>query len=138
MRVRQIMTPDVETIDPERSIQDAARRMRDLNIGCLTVSDNNGLVGIITDRDICVRAVCDGLNPGQTKVREVMTRDVLCCFDDQDVTEAAQLMEDRHVRRLAVINRSRKVVGFVSVDDLALYSHDLAGEVLEASSTATH
>src|SRR6266404_2281544 len=123
MRVRQIMTPKTETIPPSASIQNAARRMRDLNIGCLTVTENGRLVGIVTDRDICCRAVCDGVDPTETAVSTIMSRDVMCCFDDQDVTEAAQLMEDKHVRRLAVLNRKKDIVGFVSVDDLALYSH---------------
>ncbi len=138
MRIRQIMTPKIETIEPSATIQDAAKKLRDLNIGCLTVTESNSLVGILTDRDICCRAVCDGLDPKRTRVSDIMSRDVMCCFEDQDVTEAAQLMQDRHVRRLAVLNRKKDLVGFVSVDDLALYSHDLAGEVLEASSAAPH
>jgi len=138
MRIRQIMTPKIEAISPSASIQEAAKKLRDLNIGCLTVTENDGLVGILTDRDICCRAVADGMDPKQTQVSQIMSRDVMCCFDDQDVTEAAQLMEDRRVRRLAVLNRRKTLVGFVSVDDLALYSHDLAGEVLEASTQASH
>jgi CBS domain-containing protein len=138
MRIRQIMTPKIETIGPNASIQEAARKMRDLNIGCLAVTENNTLAGIVTDRDICCRAVGDGKDPVQTPVHDIMSRDVMCCYDDQDVTEAAQLMEDKHLRRLAVLNREKDLVGFVSVDDLALYSHDLAGEVLEASSPVPH
>ena len=136
MQIGEIMTSKVEWIDPEETIMDAACKMRDLNIGSLTVMDGGELVGMITDRDICCRAVCEGRVPATTTVRSIMSTNIAYCFDDQDITEAAHLMEDQHVRRLAVLDRSKKAVGFVSVDDLARYSHDLAGEVLEAAAHA--
>ena len=133
MQIEHVMTPGLEFIDPNASIQDAACKMRDLNIGCLTVIDDGDLVGMITDRDICCRVVGEGLNAATTRVREAMSENVTYCFEDQDIVEAARLMEARHIRRLAVLNRAKQAVGFVSIDDLARYSHNLAGEVLEAA-----
>ena len=136
MQIAEIMTSKIEWVSPDTTLQEAARKMRDLDIGSLTVMEDGELVGMITDRDICCRGVADGQNPAKTKVRDIMSKDVTTCFSDQDITDAAHLMEGKHIRRLAVLNRERKTVGFLSVDDLACYSHDLAGEVLEASATA--
>ncbi|MDH3672809.1 MAG: CBS domain-containing protein [Gammaproteobacteria bacterium] len=126
------MTARMESVNPELSLQETARKMRDLNIGSLPVLENGQLIGMITDRDICCRAVGDGRDIAMTKVREIMSGDVTYCYNDQDVADAAHLMEDKHVRRLAVLNRDKTMAGFLSVDDLAQYSHELACEVLEA------
>jgi CBS domain-containing protein len=136
MRIDEIMTPKMESIEPDDTIMEAACMMRDLNIGSLTVMDGGELVGVITDRDICCRAVSEGKTPSTTMVRHIMSTDVAYCFGDQDIADAAHAMEDKHVRRLAVLDRDKHAVGFVSVDDLARYSHDLAGEVLEAATLA--
>ncbi|MEE9598275.1 MAG: CBS domain-containing protein [Acidiferrobacterales bacterium] len=132
MLVGEIMTAKMESVNPERSLQETACKMRDLSIGSLPVLENGQLIGMITDRDICCRAVGDGCDTAMTKVREIMSADVTYCYKDQDVADAAHLMEDKHVRRLAVLNRDKTMAGFLSVDDLARYSHELAGEVLEA------
>lgn len=133
MLVKELMTTKVEYVKPDTTLQECARRMRDLNIGSLPVWENGKLAGMITDRDICCRALAEGRDPARTKVREIMTKDVAFCFDDQECDDAAHMMEDRHIRRLAVLNRKRSMVGFLSVDDLARGSHQLAGEVLEAA-----
>ncbi len=132
MQVKEIMTSRTELAGPELSIQDAARRMRDLDIGSLPVWEDGQLIGIVTDRDICCRAIAGGLDASKTPVREIMTREVAFCFGDDDIANAAHLMEGKHLRRLAVLNDDRTMAGFLSVDDLALVSHQLAGEVLEA------
>ncbi|MFQ5760936.1 MAG: CBS domain-containing protein [Acidiferrobacterales bacterium] len=132
MLVGEIMTAKMESVNPELSLQKTACKMRDLNIGSLPVLENGQLIGMITDRDICCRAVGDGRDTAMTKVREIMSADVTYCYNDQEVADAAHLMEDKHVRRLAVLNRDKTMAGFLSVDDLARYSHELACEVLVA------
>ena len=94
------------------------------------------LLGIITDRDICCKVVATGRDAGWTKVHEVMHKEITTCFDDQDINDAAELMANQHIRRLAVLSRDNSMTGFLSVDDLARGSYELAGTVLEATSTA--
>lgn len=137
MQVKEIMTPSMDAVEPGLSLQEAARKMRDINIGSLAVWEKGELLGMVTDRDICCRAVAEGRDAARTTVREIMTRDVTCCFSDDDIADAAQLMERKHVRRLAVLNRDRTMAGFLSVDDLAHHSYQLAGYVLDAA-RATH
>lgn len=131
MKIHELMSPTVETIAPDASAKEAARKMRDLHIGSLLVIDNDQLAGIITDRDICCRVTATGRDAVITKVKEVMIKDVATCYEDQDVIEATQLMIDRHIRRLPVLRRDNSIAGFLSVDDLAFISHDLASTVLE-------
>jgi CBS domain-containing protein len=138
MLVKEIMTPKMESILPSASLREAARKMRDLKVGSLAVADNGKLIGMITDRDICCRGVADGFDPVTTAVREIMSREILFCFSDDTVTQAAQQMEERHIRRLAVLNRDKSVAGMLSVDDVAHYSRQLAGEVLETVGPTQH
>jgi predicted transcriptional regulator len=133
MLVKEIMSPKAESIEPGLSLQETATKMRDLNIGSLPVWEDGEIIGMITDRDICCRGVADDRDPVTTTVRDIMSRDVAYCFDDQECDDAAHMMEDKHIRRLAVLNREKAMVGFLSVDDLARCSHDLAGVVLEAA-----
>lgn len=134
MKIQEIMNSKVETISPDATTKDAARIMHDLHIGSLpVVNESKELLGIITDRDICCKVVATGRDAGWTKVHEIMHQDVTTCFDDQEIGEAAELMANKHIRRLAVLNRNNSMSGFLSVDDLAHGSHDLAGTVLEAS-----
>src|SRR5688500_13063403 len=108
MQVKDVMTRGVECITPRESIADAAKKMKKLDVGALPIcGDNDRLAGIITDRDITIRAIADGCEPGQTCVDEVMTPGIVFCFDDDDVAEAAHLMEDRQIRRLAVLNHDK-------------------------------
>ncbi len=120
MQVKDIMTRNVEVIAPDRPIQEAAERMNDLDIGPLPVCEGDRLVGMVTDRDITVRATALGQDPWVTRIRDVMTPAVDFCFEDQDVAEAARMMKDREVRRLVVLNRDRRLVGIVSLGDLAV------------------
>ena len=134
MQVRDVMTNGAECVLPSDSLQEAARKMRDLNVGPLPVcGDDDRLVGILTDRDITVRAVAEGCDPRATAVQNVMTRDVVFCFKDQDVQEAARLMQQYQVRRLVVLNQDERIVGIVSLGDLAVETGDqkLAGKTLE-------
>ena len=113
--------------------------MKSLDVGMLPVCDNDRLAGAITDRDIVIRAVATGCNPDATSVREVMTKELFYCFDDEDIVEAAQLMEERQIRRLPVLNRNKRLVGIVSLGDVAVRTRheQLAGEVLESISEPT-
>ena len=125
MQVSEVMTRGVECARPADSIARAAEKMRELNVGALPVcGDNDRLVGMLTDRDITVRAVAEGKDPRTTKVRDAMTEGVTYCFEDDDVAEAARLMRDKQVRRLVVLNREKKLVGIVSLGDLAVHTHD--------------
>ncbi len=140
MLVREVMTQKAECIRPANSLQEAAQKMKDLDVGPLPVcGDNDRLVGMITDRDITVRAVAEACDPRTTTVKDVMTPDVVYCFEDQDVREAAGLMKDHRVRRLVVLNRDRRLVGIVSLGDLAVETGDekLAGKTLEQVSLPT-
>jgi len=133
MQLKDIMTPNPKCISPEDSLQDAARMMRNLDVGPLPVCDNDRLAGMITDRDIVINAVAEGRNPQTTKVREAMTGDILYCFEDQDLEEAARMMQEHQVRRLVVLNRNKRMVGIVSLGDLATETGDArkSGEVLQ-------
>jgi CBS domain-containing protein len=117
MKVREAMTGDVRLAAPDRTIREAAEMMVNQDIGALPVGENNRLVGMITDRDIAVRAVARGLGP-DTKIREVMSREVMYCFDDEELDQAAQNMGGIKVRRLPVLNRDKRLVGIISVSDL--------------------
>jgi CBS domain-containing protein len=139
MQVSEVMTRGVECIRPEASLQEAAGRMKELDVGVLPVCDNDRLVGMLTDRDITVRAVSDGHDPRNDRVRDVMTPEVFYCFENQDVSEAAELMRGKQVRRLPVLNRDHRLVGIVSLGDLAVETgnDELAGRTLEGISEPT-
>lgn len=136
MQVRDIMTLGVECIDPETTLQEAAKRMKAIDVGALPVCDHDRLVGVLTDRDITVRSVSDGHNPNQDRARDVMTPQVIYCFEDQDVSEAAELMREKQVRRLPVLSREKRLIGIVSLGDLAVQTGDqqMAGHALEGIS----
>jgi len=133
MKVRDVMTTSVETISPSSSLQAAAERMKTLNVGPLPVCENDHLVGMITDRDITTRAVAQGFGGTVGSVRDVMTPDVVYCFEDQEVEEAAQLMKENQIRRLVVLNRNKRLIGIVSLGDLAVDTDDerLIGKTLQ-------
>lgn len=139
MNVREVMTDHVEWVDPNQTLETVAKTMRKLDIGCLPVGENDRLVGMITDRDITCRGIADGCDPTSTKTSEVMSKGILTCFDDEDIDDAAKLMEEKQVHRLAVLNRDKRMVGLLSVGDISLHcTHELSGEVLEAISKHTH
>jgi CBS domain-containing protein len=131
MQVNQLMTRDVRIATPDQSLQEAAQLMADLDAGVLPVGENDRLVGMITDRDIAIRAVAKGLD-AETPVRDVMSPDVKYCFDDQDVDEVTLVMADLQVRRLPVVDRNKRLVGILSLGDLAIGrgTQDEAGEAL--------
>ncbi len=121
MLIKEIMTPSAEIVQPQTSVKDAAARMKALDVGVMPVGDNDRLVGILTDRDIAVRTVAEGKDPANTEVGEVMTPDVSYCFEDQDLTEAGELMKKNKIRRLVVLNRDKRMVGMCSIGDVAVH-----------------
>jgi len=133
MQVKDVMTRGVECVAPDATLQDAARKMKDLDVGPLPVCDNDRLAGMLTDRDIAVRAVADGRDPKTTRVRDVMSPGVTWVFEDDDVKDAARLMREKQLRRLVVLNRDKRLAGIVSLGDLAVETRDerLAGKTLE-------
>lgn len=132
MQLKEIMTSRVEVVDPESTLDQAASKMSQEDVGMIPVIEKDQPVGVITDRDIAVRAVAQHKDPATTKVRDVMTHEIVYCFDDQDIEEAAKLMEERQVRRLMVLDRGHRLVGVVSLGDLARQpgTQPKAGEVL--------
>lgn len=133
MNVKDLMTANVEHTTPDTGTKEAAHQMHESHVGVLPVLDDDKLVGMVTDRDICCKVVATGHSAGRTKVSEIMSAEVATCFDDQNIGDATDIMVKKHVRRLAVLNRDNAIVGILSVDDLAKNSHDMAGSVLEAT-----
>ncbi|HYH36648.1 MAG TPA: CBS domain-containing protein [Azospirillum sp.] len=133
MKIREIMTRQVETVSPDTPLKEAARMMRDADIGFLPVGENDRLVGTLTDRDIAVRAVADGKDPNSAKVRDAMSPGTEYVFEDQDSAEAATIMSEKQVRRLPVMNRDKRLVGVVAIGDLATRTtdDDVVGQTVE-------
>jgi CBS domain-containing protein len=132
MLVREVMSRNVEVIHPDSTLQEAAEKMRALDIGPLPVCEGDRLLGMLTDRDITVRGVAEGIDPWTDKVRDAMTTEVVACFEDQPVEEAVQMMKDRQIRRLIVLNRKALLTGILSLGDVAVEAGDeqLSGEAL--------
>ena len=120
MKIRQLMTAEVEVIKPGDTLHTAARMMADLDAGALPVGEHDRLVGMITDRDITVRAVAQGKDAEKTAVREAMSAEIRCCFEDDDTEEVAHKMGRWRIRRLPVLNRNKRLVGIVSLGDLVI------------------
>lgn len=118
MNIRDVMTREAKLANPFDTLQHAAKLMKDCDCGSLPVADGDWLVGMITDRDIAVRAVAEGKGPS-SKVRDAMTAEVKYCFEDEDITHVCENMSDIQVRRLPVLDRNKRLVGIVSLGDLA-------------------
>jgi CBS domain-containing protein len=132
MKIRDVMAPNVETATSAETLERAAHKMKNRNIGFLPVVDDGEVTGVITDRDMVVHAVSAGLRPHMTTVREVMTHRAISCRADASLSEASLIMEQNHVRRLPVLERNGKLIGVVSLSDFAVKSHNerLSGHVL--------
>lgn len=118
MLVKDCMTKDVQIISPDTTLQEAAKLMRDGDFGAVPVGDGDRLIGVITDRDIAIRAVAEDLGP-DTEVRDVMSEGILYCYEDQSINEVLQNMGDVQVRRLPVLNRQKRMIGILSLGDVA-------------------
>ena len=134
MRISEIMTRDPKLIDPTSSIRDAARRMKDEDIGALPIGENDRLIGMVTDRDIAIRAVAEDRDPSSTTVREVMSEKIYYCFEDDDIKDAARCMAQNQVRRLPILNRDKRLTGIVSLADIAQTGEECEKTALEGVS----
>lgn len=134
MQVKDLMTKHSELITPDTPIHIVAQIMRDRHIGCIPIGTNERIFGIVTDRDIACRAVANTFDPKNTKVEDIMSEDVVCCFEDQSDAEALRIMEDRGIRHLPVFDRQGRMVGMVSFSDLAFKSRVHIDELLQIAS----
>lgn len=133
MKAREIMSREVHVVAPSATLEDAAKLMDQFDVGALPVCDGERLVGMLTDRDITLRATAGGKDPKTTRVHEVMTPDIAYCCDDEDLEEVARKMELHGMRRMVILDRDKRLAGIISVDDFASRTEDaeLAGEILE-------
>jgi CBS domain-containing protein len=133
VKVSEIMTTEFEMIDSTRSLYQAAEKMKSRNVGFLPVREGKKLIGIITDRDIVIRGLAARKDPKSARVRDILTSEIFQCFEDDNVEDAARMMEDNQVRRLVVVNRDHDPVGIVSLGDIAVKTgqDQLSGEILE-------
>ena len=139
MKVEDVMTADVSFVGPDTSILEIARKMRDGDIGSVPVVDNDRLVGMVTDRDLVVRVIAEGGDARTKTARDAMSPGILYCFADESVEAVLENMGDQQIRRLPVVDREKRLVGVVSLGDLALSGkRKAAGEALQEISQPTH
>jgi CBS domain-containing protein len=131
MKVKEIMTPEVVVASPKDTLQHAAQIMEENDFGVLPVGEDDRLVGMLTDRDITIRAVARGKAPDRCTVGEVMSNDIKYIYDDETLEDASRNMSELQLRRLPVLNRKKRLVGIVSMGDLALNAKDNAGKALK-------
>lgn len=133
MKIKEMMTSNVEVIQTNSTVQEAAAKMRGLNVGAIPVVDGKEVVGMITDRDIIIRSIAAGQDPNNTPVKDVMTARFVYCFEEQDVDEAAKLMSENQIRRLPVVDKQNQLVGIISLGDFSVGAKDNKdpGKVLE-------
>ena len=124
MQLKDVMTRNVEVVHPDATLQEAAAKMDALDVGPLPVSDGTQVLGVLTDRDITVRATATGQDPKVARVRDFMSRDMVYAFEYQEIIEAARLMQETQFRRLLVLDRDNRLVGIVSLGDLAVQTGD--------------
>jgi CBS domain-containing protein len=140
MKLKDVMTPQVEVAPPQANLTEVAQKMKNLDVGIIPVCDGQKLRGMISDRDIVIRAIAEKRDPERTRAEDIMSPHVLYCFEDQEISDAAEIMEQKQVRRLLVLNREKKLVGIVSLGDLAVKTREerLSGEILERISEPAH
>lgn len=119
MKLSDVMHRDPQVIRGDTTLREAAQRMRDADIGALPVCEGDRIEGVLTDRDVVVRSIAQGDDPEKARAADVMTREIAWCFDDDSIDEASRKMSERQVQRLLVLNHDKKLVGIVSIGDLA-------------------
>lgn len=137
MKIKEIMTSDVEIVQPGDTLQTAAQKMRERDVGFLPVFDGDELIGVVTDRDLIVRAMADGANPREVLGRDLLTSPAIYCFEDQELEDAARLMHLNRIRRLVILHRGdARLAGVISLGDLVGTIDDvLTGRVMQSVST---
>jgi CBS domain-containing protein len=136
MEIREIMTRQVDVIPPDASVREAAAKMKELDVGAIPVCDGQKLSGLVTDRDITVRAVAEGHDPSAVRVSEVMSSEIAYCFEDETIEQAAKLMESKQIRRLPIFDRNKQLAGIISLGDISVRTEasrqkDLAADALQ-------
>ena len=132
MQVKEVMTPNVERVPPDTPVREAATKMRDLDVGAIPVYEGDKLIGMVTDRDIAIRACAGDGAVERLSVREIMSPGISYCFEDEDIRQAGKQMREKEVRRLVVLDRGKRLVGIVSLGDLAAQgSEKVAAKTLE-------
>lgn len=135
MKVKDAMHKGAEWVEPTMSLVDIAARMRDQDIGCIPVGENDRLVGMVTDRDIVLKAVAKGAELSKLTARDVMTEGIVYCRDNEELDDALRIMEDKMIRRLPVIDDNKRMVGILSLGDIShAASHEMTGELAAAVS----
>lgn len=118
-QIKDIMIPSIKWMSPDSPVSKIAQTMRDMDVGFIPLAENDRMIGMVTDRDITVRAIAAGKNPESTAARDIMTPKTYYCYDDQDIEEVCNNMGEIQVRRLPVVNRDKRLVGIVSLGDLS-------------------
>jgi CBS domain-containing protein len=131
MKIREIMSTNVECVPPDTGVQEIANKMKTLDVGFLPVCDKDRLVGTVTDRDIVIRGIAGGKNLTSLKAKEVMNKDVHWCYEDQDIEEVAERMRDKDVRRMIILNKSKRLVGVASIGDISKVEEKETGKTLK-------
>jgi CBS domain-containing protein len=133
MKIKNIITPSPRCVSPNASLVEAAAQMKALDTGWLPVCENDRLIGTLTDRDIIIRSVAEGFDPNIVAVRQIMSRDIIYCFEDHDIEDAAQIMQKNQIRRLPVLDQNKRLIGIISLGDLAVRTGEdnLVGRILE-------
>jgi len=130
MKVREIMSTNVECVSPDTGVKEVALKMKNLDVGFIPVCENDRLVGTLTDRDVVLRGVAEGRDLNTTKARELMTNDIIWCFEDEDVKTVAKKMRETEVRRMLILNRDKRLVGVVSIGDVSQVEEKVSGQTL--------
>jgi CBS domain-containing protein len=135
MKVREAMHEGVEWVGPETTLSELARKMRDEDIGAVPIGENDRLIGMVTDRDIVIRALPDGRDIASLTARDVMTEGIVYCRANEELGDALRIMEDKKIRRLPVLNEDKRMIGILSLGDVSsAASHELSGELASAVS----
>jgi len=130
MKVREIMTSNVECLDPTSSLKEVAQEMKSLDVGFIPICENDRLAGTVTDRDIVIRAVADGLDINTCRASEIMSRDIVYAFEEDDVKTIAEKMREKDVRRILILDKAKRLVGVVSIGDVSKVEEKVSGKTL--------
>ena len=136
MKVREIMTTNVECVAPDIGVLELAGKMKTLDVGFIPICENDRLVGTVTDRDIVIRGIASGKNISTCKARDLMTKDIFWCFEDQDVKDVAKRMSEKEVRRMLILNKEKRLVGVVSIGDVSKVEEKESGKALKGITDA--
>lgn len=130
MKVREIMTSNVECLAPEASLKEIAQEMKSLDVGFIPICENDRLMGTVTDRDIVIRAIAEGMEVETCKARDIMSREIVYAFDEDDVKTVAEKMREKEVRRILILDNAKRLVGVVSIGDISKVEEKVSGKTL--------